>query len=45
MESASPMKRLGEPQEVARTIAWLCSDAASFINGQAIAIDGGITAW
>ncbi len=43
--NASPMKRLGEPQEVARTIVWLCSDAASFINGQAVAIDGGITAW
>lgn len=42
--AASPMKRLGQPQEVAETIVWLCSDAASFINGTALAVDGGLTA-
>ena len=36
-----PMGRLGEPAEVARTVVWLLSEAASYITGQAIAIDGG----
>jgi NAD(P)-dependent dehydrogenase (short-subunit alcohol dehydrogenase family) len=36
-----PIERLGEPEEVANTVVWLCSDEASFINGQTIAIDGG----
>lgn len=39
-----PMKRFGEAEEVANTILWLCSDAAGFITGQAIAVDGGLTA-
>ena len=37
----SPMARWGEPSEVAAVIAFLCSDKASFINGQTIIIDGG----
>jgi len=45
LSKASPMRRMGEPQEVAQTIVWLCSERSLFINGQAIAIDGGITAW
>ncbi|MBW4694234.1 MAG: glucose 1-dehydrogenase [Lyngbya sp. HA4199-MV5] len=36
-----PMRRLGESDEVAEAIVWLCSDAASYITGQTIAIDGG----
>jgi NAD(P)-dependent dehydrogenase (short-subunit alcohol dehydrogenase family) len=43
--NASPMKRLGEPDEIARAIAWLCSGESSFVNGQGLALDGGITAW
>jgi NAD(P)-dependent dehydrogenase (short-subunit alcohol dehydrogenase family) len=43
--NASPMKRMGEPLEVANAIVWLCSDESSFTNGQALALDGGITAW
>jgi NAD(P)-dependent dehydrogenase (short-subunit alcohol dehydrogenase family) len=39
-----PMGRMGQPEEVAEAVVWLCSDAASFITGQAIAIDGGFTA-
>ncbi|MBA3037318.1 MAG: SDR family oxidoreductase [Desulfobacterium sp.] len=37
----TPMGRLGMPQEVAETVLWLCSDAASYITGQSIVIDGG----
>lgn len=39
-----PMRRLAEPAEIAQTAAWLCSDAASFVTGHAMAVDGGITA-
>jgi NAD(P)-dependent dehydrogenase (short-subunit alcohol dehydrogenase family) len=39
-----PMKRLGKPEEIAEAIVWLCSDKASFINGHALALDGGLTA-
>ncbi|WP_290637012.1 glucose 1-dehydrogenase [Aquisalimonas sp.] len=40
----SPMRRLGEPGEVAEAVVWLCSDAASFVNGHQLAVDGGMTA-
>ncbi|WP_420645402.1 SDR family oxidoreductase [Candidatus Leptofilum sp.] len=40
----NPMRRLGEPIEVAEAVLWLCSDAASFVNGTALTIDGGFTA-
>ena len=39
--SAVPMRRIGEPEEVAYTAAWLCSEQASFITGATIPIDGG----
>jgi NAD(P)-dependent dehydrogenase (short-subunit alcohol dehydrogenase family) len=38
---AVPMKRIGQPEEVAELAAWLCSDLASFVTGAAIPIDGG----
>jgi 3-oxoacyl-[acyl-carrier protein] reductase len=38
----APLKRLGEPREVAQTIVWLASDAASYITGQTILVDGGM---
>lgn len=38
---AVPMRRIGSPEEVAATVAWLCSDQASFITGATLAIDGG----
>ncbi|WP_414582565.1 glucose 1-dehydrogenase [Scytonema sp. PCC 10023] len=39
----TPMQRLGTPEEVAETVLWLCSDAASFVTGQSILVDGGWT--
>lgn len=43
-ENMIPMGRVGKPEEVANLALFLASDAASFINGVAIAIDGGMTA-
>jgi NAD(P)-dependent dehydrogenase (short-subunit alcohol dehydrogenase family) len=39
-----PMGRISEPEEIARAIVWLCSDAASYITGHVLAADGGLTA-
>jgi len=39
-----PMGRLGTPEEMAQTVLYLCSDAASFVTGHAFAADGGYTA-
>jgi 3-oxoacyl-[acyl-carrier protein] reductase len=38
----APMKRLGDPRELADTIVWLASDRASYITGQTILVDGGV---
>jgi len=38
----TPLKRLGQPEEVARAIAFLCSDWASFITGETLHINGGL---
>lgn len=38
-----PMKRLGRANEIADAVLWLCSSGASFVTGQAIAVDGGFT--
>jgi 3-oxoacyl-[acyl-carrier protein] reductase len=37
-----PLKRLGEPREVADTIVWLASERASYITGQTVLVDGGL---
>lgn len=44
MGRMQPIGRLGTPQEVAEAIVWLCSDAASFVTGHAMAVDGGVLA-
>jgi len=38
-----PIGRMGTPEEIADTVVWLCSDAASFVLGHAMIIDGGQT--
>lgn len=43
LKAAHPVGRLGKPEEIAQLIAWLCSDASSFVTGQAVAADGGYT--
>ena len=40
----SPMKRAGQPGEIAAAVVWLCSAAASFVAGQPLAVDGGVVA-
>lgn len=39
-----PIGRAGKPEEIAEAVVWLCSDKASFVIGEAIALDGGYVA-
>ncbi len=41
MADKSPMGRLGTPEEQAAAVIWLCSDAASFVTGTILSVDGG----
>lgn len=43
LTSSIPAGRLGEPEDIARTIEWLCSDAAEFTNGADIVVDGAMS--
>ncbi|HLY50508.1 MAG TPA: glucose 1-dehydrogenase [Solirubrobacteraceae bacterium] len=40
----APMRRLGQPDEIAGAVVWLCSDAASFVTGHPLIVDGGVAA-
>jgi NAD(P)-dependent dehydrogenase (short-subunit alcohol dehydrogenase family) len=41
LEKMIPMARVGRPEEIANAVLWLCSDAASYVTGQSISVDGG----
>ena len=41
LEKSIPMARVGRPEEIANAVLWLCSDAASYVTGQSVSVDGG----
>jgi 2-hydroxycyclohexanecarboxyl-CoA dehydrogenase len=43
LERAVPMRRLGEPEDVAAAVAYLASDRAGFVTGQTLSVSGGLT--
>lgn len=40
----TPMRRYGQPREIAEMVVWFCSDRASYVTGAAYEVDGGLTA-
>lgn len=44
MAAANPMRRLARPEEIVQAMLWACADDNGFLNGQAITLDGGLTA-
>jgi NAD(P)-dependent dehydrogenase (short-subunit alcohol dehydrogenase family) len=44
MLASEPIGRIGKPEEIAETVVWLCSDAASFVTGHTMTVDGGMVA-
>jgi gluconate 5-dehydrogenase len=43
MQEMIPLHRVGRPEDIAEAVIYFCSDAASFVTGQVMAIDGGMT--
>jgi len=43
LEEKVPLGRLGRPEEIANTFAWLASDEASYVNGAVLEVTGGLT--
>jgi NAD(P)-dependent dehydrogenase (short-subunit alcohol dehydrogenase family) len=41
LAEANPMRRLGTPDDIARVVVFLCSDASAYVNGQVLHVDGG----
>ncbi|GAB4045880.1 SDR family oxidoreductase [Spirosoma litoris] len=41
----TPMNRIGEPEEIASVVSFLCMPASSYVTGQTISADGGLLAW
>ena len=42
--SLAPLKRRGIPEEIAEAAVWLCSEAASYVTGHSLVVDGGFMA-
>ena len=42
LEEGTPLKRLGDPADIAAAALWLCSEAGSFVTGKVVEVDGGI---